>query len=159
MIMSLDCAGLVQNLPQLLLVAMLLLELPSRAAAIICYQCDATQTLHGNCPGWYRRPVDTFKDLHDKGGLYSHCVEIRLANGTIIHQESKSSSCRIANQKIKQANFPWHKSFRWLAILTSSLILCLGPVSGEPYVFQGFPGHLEGDPAKPVQAKALGALL
>ena len=86
-----------QNNPVLVQLVMLLLVdlLPSKVGAIICYQCDATSTLHGNCPGWYRRPVDTFKDLHDKGGLYSHCVEIRLANGTIIHQESS----RVANKK------------------------------------------------------------
>lgn len=57
------------------------------AAGIVCYQCDSTKPSGpGNCPGWHRRPINTFLDLHDKGGLYTHCVDIRLANGTIILQ-------------------------------------------------------------------------
>ena len=56
------------------------------SSGIVCYSCDALRSRHSDCPGWNRRPVDTFKDLHDKGGLYTHCVEIRMANGTVLHQ-------------------------------------------------------------------------
>lgn len=72
---------------QLLLSALLLpLFMFRPASGIVCYQCDALSQPKSDCPGWNRRPVDTFRDLHDKGGLYTHCVDIRLANGTILHQ-------------------------------------------------------------------------
>ncbi len=38
------------------------------------------------CPGWHRPPTDTYLDLNDKGGFYTHCVEIKLANGTVVLQ-------------------------------------------------------------------------
>ena len=57
-----------------------LLPLPPAAEGIICYQCDALgqESPRNTCRGWYRRkPVDTFLDMHDRGGLYTHCIEIR----------------------------------------------------------------------------------
>ena len=40
------------------------------------------------CPGWHRRPVDTYLDLKDRGGLFTHCLEIKLANGTVLRQDA-----------------------------------------------------------------------
>merc|ERR1719361_3343255 len=34
-----------------------------------------------------RRPINSVLDLHDRGGLYTHCVDVRLANGTVLHQD------------------------------------------------------------------------
>ncbi len=59
------------------------------AEAILCYRCDATKSRESRdmtCPGWHRRPVDSLRDLGDRGGLYSHCVDVRLANGTVLDQ-------------------------------------------------------------------------
>lgn len=56
-----------------------------RVDSIMCYKCDALDQ-PSDCPGFRRKPVDTFMDLNDRGGLYTHCVEIRLGNGTILHQ-------------------------------------------------------------------------
>ena len=61
---------------------LLLLILPT-VEGIICYQCDALgqESPRNTCRGWYRRkPVDTFLDMHDRGGLYTHCIEIRYAH-------------------------------------------------------------------------------
>ncbi len=55
--------------------------------AILCYKCDALNSQKSNCPGWHRRPVDSLRDLGDRGGLYSHCVDVRLANGTVLYQD------------------------------------------------------------------------
>jgi len=43
-----------------------------------------------DCPGWRRRPIDTFRDLGDLGGLYTHCVDVRLENGTVLYQNTQS---------------------------------------------------------------------
>ena len=74
---------------------LLLSSLFSASLAIICFECDAIESPRNNCPGWHRAPIDTFIDRHDKGGLFTHCVEIRLANGTVIHQGAypESPSC------------------------------------------------------------------
>ena len=55
--------------------------------SISCYRCDALDRKVSDCPGWMRRPIDSVLDLHDKGGLYTHCVDVRLANGTVLHQD------------------------------------------------------------------------
>ena len=46
--------------------------------------------------GWIRRPVDSLRDLNDRGGLFTHCVDIRLANGTVLYQDlhPERPSCR-----------------------------------------------------------------
>ena len=54
--------------------------------AILCYKCDALVSQKSNCPGWQRRPVDSLSDISDRGDLYSHCVDVRLANGTVLYQ-------------------------------------------------------------------------
>ncbi len=66
--------------------AILLFATTSLTSAIVCYHCDSINKSPGDCPGWHRRPIDTFHDLKDRGGLFSHCVEIKLANGTVLHQ-------------------------------------------------------------------------
>ena len=53
-----------------------------------CYKCNEIDKPYVPCPGWHRRPVDTYLDLKDRGGLYTHCLEIRLANGTVIRQDA-----------------------------------------------------------------------
>ena len=55
--------------------------------SISCYRCDALDRKVSDCPGWMRRPIDSVLNLHDKGGLYTHCVDVRLANGTVLHQD------------------------------------------------------------------------
>ena len=55
--------------------------------SISCYRCDALDSKVSDCPGWMRRPINSMIDLHDRGGLYTHCVDVRLANGTVLHQD------------------------------------------------------------------------
>ena len=61
------------------LVLFLLSAMSSRTSveAIMCYQCNAIEQPLSTCPGWHRPPVDTLVDRNDKGGLFTHCVEIR----------------------------------------------------------------------------------
>lgn len=54
---------------------------------LLCYRCDGLNKPVSDCPGWHRRPVDSLRDLGDRGGLYTHCVDIRLANGTVLYQD------------------------------------------------------------------------
>ena len=61
--------------------------LPDLTLALQCYRCDALNQPVSDCPGWIRRPVDSLRDLNDRGGLYTHCVDIRLANGTVLYQD------------------------------------------------------------------------
>ena len=78
--------GSTANVFQFVLVSLLVLSLNVYPAdTIMCYKCDALDQ-PSDCPGFHRKPLDTFMDLNDKGGLYTHCVEIRLGNGTILHQ-------------------------------------------------------------------------
>ena len=63
--------------------------MPQPTGSIMCYKCDALKQERSDCPGTYRRPVDTFRDLGDRGGLYTHCLEIKLRNGTVVHQVRK----------------------------------------------------------------------
>lgn len=72
--------------PLFLLPLLLLLDQPRGADSIVCYKCNAIDVARSDCPGNYRRPVDTFHDLHDRGGLYTHCMEIKLRNGTVLKQ-------------------------------------------------------------------------
>ena len=74
--------------PLLLLLFFFLSFAPRTADSIICYKCDAIESPQNDCPGWHRAPVDTFIDRQDRGGLFTHCVEIRLINGTVIHQDA-----------------------------------------------------------------------
>ena len=55
--------------------------------SISCYRCDALDSKVSDCPGWVRRPINSVLDLRDRGGLYTHCVDVRLANGTVLHQD------------------------------------------------------------------------
>ena len=55
--------------------------------SISCYRCDALDSKKSDCPGWVRRPINSVLDLHDRGGLYTHCIDVRLSNGTVIHQD------------------------------------------------------------------------
>jgi len=59
----------------------------SHVDSISCYKCDALDSPKSDCPGWNRRAVNSIMDLHDRGGLYTHCVDVRLANGTVLHQD------------------------------------------------------------------------
>ena len=55
--------------------------------SISCYRCDALDSKKSDCPGWVRRPINSVLDLGDRGGLYTHCIDVRLANGTVLHQD------------------------------------------------------------------------
>ena len=56
------------------------------------------------CPGWHRRPVDTYLDLKDRGGLFTHCLEIKLANGTVLRQDAvpEKPSCESRFRRVWQ---------------------------------------------------------
>lgn len=69
------------------LACILLLSLIELSEAILCYRCDALHQRKSDCPGWHRRPIDSLGDLRDRGGLYTHCVDVRLANGTVLYQD------------------------------------------------------------------------
>ena len=64
----------------------LLMVFSGLSDGIKCFKCDALESPISNCPGWHRNPVDSVRDLRDRGGLYTHCTDIRLANGTVVHQ-------------------------------------------------------------------------
>jgi len=68
-------------------IVLLLVGLFKSCNALLCYRCDAINKPKSDCPGWHRRPIDSLRDLGDRGGLYTHCIDIRLANGTVIYQE------------------------------------------------------------------------
>ena len=68
---------------------LLLVGLLKSCNALLCYRCDGLNQATSDCPGWHRRPVDSLRDLQDRGGLYTHCIDIRLANGTVIYQVCK----------------------------------------------------------------------
>ena len=68
---------------------LLLVGLLKSCTALLCYRCDGLNQATSDCPGWHRRPVDSLRDLQDRGGLYTHCIDIRLANGTVIYQVCK----------------------------------------------------------------------
>lgn len=69
------------------LIFLILAFLTQKGIALLCYRCDALNNPTSNCPGWHRRPIDSLRDLGDRGGLYTHCVDIRLANGTVLYQD------------------------------------------------------------------------
>jgi len=81
--------------------------LTSGVGCLRCYRCDGLNQVRqsnnqinhfdkffvkaqSDCPGWRRRPVDTIRDLGDLGGLYTHCVDVRLDNGTVLYQNTQS---------------------------------------------------------------------
>ena len=79
---------------------LLVLGLLKSCNALLCYRCNALNNPTSNCPGWHRRPVDSLRDLQDRGGLYTHCIDIRLANGTVIYQ--------VINSKLIKKVFSFH---------------------------------------------------
>ena len=74
------------------LIFIILAFLTQKSIALLCYRCDALNNPTSNCPGWHRRPIDSLRDLGDRGGLYTHCVDIRLANGTVLYQDLSPES-------------------------------------------------------------------
>lgn len=78
-----------------LLAFIMLALLPKLNSALQCYRCDGLNQA-SDCPGWIRRPIDSLRDLNDRGGLFTHCVDIRLANGTVLYQDlhPERPSCR-----------------------------------------------------------------
>ena len=71
-------------------IVLLIVSLFKSCNTLLCYRCDDVNkpnSLRSSCPGWYRRPVDSLRDFGDHDGLYTHCIDIRLANGTVIYQE------------------------------------------------------------------------
>ena len=76
------------DMPRLLLAAVAVLTsfLIVPSDSIRCFKCDALSQPVSDCPGWHRPPIDTFHDRKDRGGLFTHCLEIKLGNGTIVHQ-------------------------------------------------------------------------
>ena len=67
--------------------AFMMALLPKWSSALQCYRCDGLNQPISDCPGWIRRPIDSLRDLNDRGGLFTHCVDIRLANGTVLYQD------------------------------------------------------------------------
>ena len=53
---------------------------------ISCFVCDALEKQISDCPGWDRLPVHSIKNLGDKNGFYTHCLDVRLADNTVLHQ-------------------------------------------------------------------------
>ena len=92
-----------------------------------CYKCNEIDKPYVPCPGWHRRPVDTYLDLKDRGGLYTHCLEIKLANGTVIRQDAvpEKPSCESRFRRVWQQtlgmDYRMRVSVRW----DSDHVLCL----------------------------------
>ena len=57
-----------------------------RAHSISCFKCDLIERGNSDCPGWDRLPVNSITNLGDRNGFYTHCLDVRLADGTVIHQ-------------------------------------------------------------------------
>ena len=53
---------------------------------ISCFICDALEKQISDCPGWDRLPVHSITNLGDKNGFYTHCLDVRLADNTVLHQ-------------------------------------------------------------------------
>lgn len=68
----------------LVVTAVLVVTPPSSVVGLRCYRCNVKDNIE--CPGWTRDPVDTLVDLGDNNGLYTHCVTVTLADGTIVEQ-------------------------------------------------------------------------
>ena len=58
-----------------------------RVHTISCFQCDSLEKEKSDCPGFDRLPVHSVTHLGDKNGFYTHCLDVRLADDTIIHQD------------------------------------------------------------------------
>ena len=58
-----------------------------RGNSISCFRCDSLETQKSDCPGWNRPVVHSVTHLGDKNGFYTHCLDVRLADNTIIHQD------------------------------------------------------------------------
>ena len=57
-----------------------------KISCISCYRCDALDQ-PSDCPGWVRPHIHSMVHLNDEHGFYTHCVDIRLADGTVLHQD------------------------------------------------------------------------
>ena len=57
-----------------------------QVTSISCFVCDALEKQISDCPGWDRLPVHSITNLGDRNGFYTHCLDIRLADNTILHQ-------------------------------------------------------------------------
>ena len=88
--------------------------------SISCYRCDALDQKKTDCPGWMRRPINSVLDLHDRGGLYTHCIDVRLANGTVLHQDV------VPTLPFCKASFiqTWHDSLVKRYEMEVSIICC-----------------------------------
>ena len=53
---------------------------------ISCFECDSLEKQENDCPGWDRLPVNSVKNLSDRNGFYTHCLDVRLADNTVLHQ-------------------------------------------------------------------------
>merc|ERR1711944_43289 len=53
---------------------------------ISCYVCDSLENRKSDCPGWDRDPIHSVTNLSDKNGFYTHCLDVRMADNTVLHQ-------------------------------------------------------------------------
>ena len=74
----------------------LIFNLIKRVSTISCFVCDALEKQISDCPGWDRLPVHSITNLGDKNGFYTHCLDVRLADNTVLHQNiiPFSPTCR-----------------------------------------------------------------
>ena len=91
-----------------------------------CYKCNEIDKPYVPCPGWHRRPVDTYLDLKDRGGLYTHCLEIKLANGTVIRQDAvpEKPSCESRFRRVWQQTLGMDYRMRVSVRCDSDHVLC-----------------------------------
>ena len=92
-----------------------------------CYKCNEIDKPYVPCPGWHRRPVDTYLDLKDRGGLFTHCLEIRLANGTVIRQDAvpEKPSCESRFRRVWQQTLGMDYRMRVSVRCGSHRITCI----------------------------------
>ena len=74
----------------------LIFNLIKRVSTISCFVCDALEKQISDCPGWDRLPVHSITNLGDKNGFYTHCLDVRLEDNTVLHQNiiPYSPTCR-----------------------------------------------------------------
>ena len=100
--------------------------------SISCYKCDALDKEPSDCPGWNRSAVHSVRDLGDKNGFYSQCIDIRLPDNTILRQDLMPSHPTCKQSFIKTWKNQLEKQFKTdVTITCCGENMCNGPNLGS----------------------------
>lgn len=115
--------------PLHVLFVLLFLNFFKQVTSISCFVCDALEKQISDCPGWDRLPVHSITTLRDRNGFYTHCLDVRLADNTILYQNiiPYSPTCRPDFLKIWKASL--EKQYRTnITITCCDYNDCNGPI-------------------------------